>query len=482
MARDLGSIARFLDADLQLGGALTRSSRVAEAMAVGDHVTTGHTSYVTLLVGDVEAVVDALRPDKAERTPDQAEGTPEGRYESVALVVVGPDEEAPFQADPALNVLRVPNAEAHEVLLRLQTLLAVDAAAEDRAVLSATKVLTLAARRSGAVGVVVELARRVDGWAVLLDTDGEVIARSGAGSLHVQDAVAVAFRRPVRVRNTDLQVHPVGEATDVSAHLVVSSRRGSTTHTRNLSSQAAALLDLVMRTHDGGRTERLGRATMMGVLREGGSSAVDLLHEWGVRERHLVAVAISARHGQLDVEAFVIRVLRENGAPQLLTVNGEVALVYVRPDHAEALLAACAAQSSALHAGVGARAHADRLGVSADQALLAHDAAVEQGAATVRYESLPTVDLLLDRLSDRDTARIAALLDPLDPVFVETLRVWLSENGSWSVSATRLGIHRQTLASRLRRIEESTGLSMDSPDDRAAAWLAIRARGSGVRG
>ncbi|MCW2561397.1 MAG: hypothetical protein JWP55_5361, partial [Mycobacterium sp.] len=31
------------------------------------------------------------------------------------------------------------------------------------------------------------------------------------------------------------------------------------------------------------------------------------------------------------------------------------------------------------------------------------------------------------------------------------------------------------LTTRIRRIEELTGLSMSNPDDRTAAWLAIRA-------
>jgi purine catabolism regulator len=36
-------------------------------------------------------------------------------------------------------------------------------------------------------------------------------------------------------------------------------------------------------------------------------------------------------------------------------------------------------------------------------------------------------------------------------------------------------VHRQTLAARIRRIEDLSGLSMSNPDDRTAAWLAIRA-------
>jgi purine catabolism regulator len=55
--------------------------------------------------------------------------------------------------------------------------------------------------------------------------------------------------------------------------------------------------------------------------------------------------------------------------------------------------------------------------------------------------------------------------------------VFLSAHGGHRASAARLGIHRQTLVSRIRRVEDLTGLSMDRADDRAAAWLALRASG-----
>lgn len=89
---------------------------------------------------------------------------------------------------------------------------------------------------------------------------------------------------------------------------------------------------------------------------------------------------------------------------------------------------------------------------------------------------MPTVDLVLDRLAPGDARTLAALVDPLDDDLVDTLHTFLAENGAWGAAAARLGVHRQTLAARVRRIEHVTGLSMSSADDRAAAWLALRAR------
>lgn len=218
-----------------------------------------------------------------------------------------------------VTALIAPTVDPSVVLPTLQAVLATDAAAEDRAVLAATKVLALAARRSGVAGVVAELARRLDGWAVLLDRDAQPIASAGAGALHIGDAVAVAFNRPVRVRSRALQVHPVGTDEDMSAFLVVTARSGSTSRARDLSSQAAALLDLLLRTHDGSRTERLGRATMMRVLEDGGPNAVALAKDWGVRDRALAAFTLSARSSSVDAERAVIHWLEDLGAPHLLT-------------------------------------------------------------------------------------------------------------------------------------------------------------------
>lgn len=190
----------------------------------------------------------------------------------------------------------------------LTALLAVDQAAEARAITSAMRVLTLAARRSGITGVIAELAHRIDGWAVLLDRHGEVITTAGAGSLHIDDAVAVAVGRPVRVRHRALQVHPVGPGQDITAQLVTAPRNDSSGRGRELSSQAAALLDLLMRTRDSSHLERLGRSMMLETVLEGGGGDAspaslgrartkpggirpDLAHQWRGRGASAGAVA-----------------------------------------------------------------------------------------------------------------------------------------------------------------------------------------------
>lgn len=461
MTRDLASIARLLGATLVDGGTHGPKAPVSSVVPLVDFAVVPHPQFATLVVGHPLEIASALESDD--------------RRDQLALAVVVVTGRLDVVPD-GITAIVDPDMDAAVVLPTLQALLATDAAAEDRAVLAATKVLALAARRSGVAGVVAELARRLDGWAVLLDRDAQPIASAGAGALHIGDAVAVAFNRPVRVRSRALQVHPVGTDDDMSAFLVVTARSGSTSRARDLSSQAAALLDLLLRTHDGSRTERLGRATMMRVLEDGGHTALALAREWGVRDRALIAFTLSARSSSVDAERVVIHWLEDLGAPHLLSAAHGTVSGFAREEHVEEVARRASAFSVPLHLGLGSPAPIDALSISREESRRAHDAAVTERRSVVRYRGMPTVELVLDRLSPADARRLTSLLEPLhDAELIETLRCFLAENGAWGTAATRLGIHRQTLTARVHRIEQLTGLSMSSADDRAAAWIALRA-------
>lgn len=461
MTRDLASITRLLGATLIEAGSLGARAPVSSVVPLADFAVVPHPQFATLVVGSSDEIATALAGDER------------GASLRLAVVVVtGAGGTVPDGVTAIVEPAMAPEL----VLPTLQAVLATDAAAEDRAVLAATKVLALAARRSGVAGVIAELARRLDGWAVLLDRDAQPIASAGAGALHIGDAVAVAFNRPVRVRSRALQVHPVGTDEDMSAFLVVTARSGSTSRARDLSSQAAALLDLLLRTHDGSRTERLGRATMMRVLAEDGTTAVMLAKEWGVRDRTLAAFALSARSSDVDAERVVIHWLEDLGAPHLLSASQGIVTGFAREEHVEEIARRAASFTVPLHLGLGSPAPIDALAGSAEESRRAHDVAVAEGRGVVRYRHMPTIDLVLDRLSSSDARRLAALIEPLRADdLIDTLRSFLAENGAWGAAAARLGVHRQTLAARVRRIEQLTGLSMSSPDDRVAAWMALRA-------
>ena len=369
----------------------------------------------------------------------------------------------------------------------LAALIADDRAAADRRVTAGVNVLTQVARRGGVTAVIAELAHRIDGWAVLLDAQGRLIASAGAGRLHVSDAVASALGRPVRVRHDGLQLHQVGSDRDLAGTLVVSSRSSSRSHARDLASQAAALFDLLLRTHDPSLTEHLGRESLLETVLAGGDRARELLRRWGVHDASLTAFALGAKTRAVDLERLLRRWCDELGAEYVFASGPGRVRGFVRDELAEELASRVAdatpAAGGRIHLGLGAPAPVEALGRSATQARQALEAALEDGRPVVRYAELPTVELVLAGVDAARGAELARVLEPLRDaggdygVLGATLRVFLAEHGAHRASAARLGIHRQTLVARIRRVEELTGLSLDRADDRTAAWLAVRAAG-----
>lgn len=470
VARDVAAVARYLDGDL-LDGTVPAARHVNSVVSFDAFAMPTDSLFTTLVVADERELTG--RHDRPERLDALRD----------AVVVTRSTAVEVRERLRAAGVTAIVGAgEAQEVLLPgLTALLAVDQAAEARAITSAMRVLTLAARRSGITGVIAELAHRIDGWAVLLDRHGEVITTAGAGRLHIDDAIAVAVGRPVRVRHRALQVHPVGPGQDISAQLVTAPRNDSSGRGRELGSQAAALLDLLLRTRDSSHLERLGRAMMLETVLQGGEEATRVLRRWGVHERSLVGFALASRSSGVDVEHLLALWLDELGAEHVFASHRGLVHGVVREEHVAEIARRVHSFASTLFLGVGLTAPTDGLGRSVDQARQACEVARTGGERVVRYRAIPTVAYVLDHLSSEDTQRVAGLLSPLDEAeqtgqLVETLWVFLATNGAWGESATRLRIHRQTLTTRVRRIEDLLGLSLDDPDDRVAAWLALRAR------
>ena len=78
-------------------------------------------------------------------------------------------------------------------------------------------------------------------------------------------------------------------------------------------------------------------------------------------------------------------------------------------------------------------------------------------------------------LLDYDAARNANL--------VESLKGFLANNRSWQKASADLHIHKQTLVYRMRRVEELSGRKLDSTQDVAELWLALKAaEASGLPG
>lgn len=475
MALDLNAVARLV------GGTYREEQQPATTLVdaivpIEQLVVTANPAFATLVTGSTASLL---------RTLHSGSSTLSTLKNAVFVTHEETDELSELLGKNHINAITGATSEGALLHSRLEALLLSDQAAEDRLVTSGMKVLTQVARRGGTLAVVVELAHRIDGWAVLLDASGQEITSAGAGRLHIQDAAAVAFNKPIRVRHRGLQVHPVGSDTDLLGYLVIASRSSSTSRNRDLASQAAALLDLILRTHDYSTTERLGRDVLIDTLITGGEASSTLLRRWGIHDSSLTGFALGARTRSIELERLVLRWLDEIGATHVLSMKRDRLIGFIRNDLADELADRVEQFSvgdmPALNLGLGTPVSVSSLARTASEARQAEEMATVSGKAVVRYKALPTVSFILDQIEQQDSSQLTSVLDPLRTKegkhgdLTETLKAFLLENGGWRSTAARLNIHRQTLSNRVQRIEELTGLSLDSPDDRASAWLALRA-------
>lgn len=124
----------------------------------------------------------------------------------------------------------------------------------------------------------------------------------------------------------------------------------------------------------------------------------------------------------------------------------------------------------------GFRGLADTLGEAADAARIA----AERSATGwfVRVDGLGLEQLLLVwTANDRFLPAARSLLEPLDGVpgdLRRTLRTYLDNESAIGATAEELGLHRNTVATRIQRVQELLGVDMTDPEVRLALHLACR--------
>ena len=69
---------------------------------------------------------------------------------------------------------------------------------------------------------------------------------------------------------------------------------------------------------------------------------------------------------------------------------------------------------------------------------------------------------------------LAPLIDSGDPALLHTLEVYLDHESSAAGTAAALGVHRNTVAQRVHRIEALLGASLAQVDERLTLQLACR--------
>lgn len=248
------------------------------------------------------------------------------------------------------------------------------------------------------------------------------------------------------------------------------------------------------------RIERRVLDQLLELLASGEASlpgVVSRLHTLHVETEHgLVAVALAA--GAAEVGVAVLDELLRPLAPGIVTAaeHEAVALVPLAGNSADELAAHLLKGARTLEAGLGEERIT--LGVSsvtsgpAGLSSLIEEARHARTLASlgagrvsvVTGEDVSSHRTLLaaipSELRRSFRARLLGRLESYDTTnqtdLLETLETFLEESGSWTTTAERLHVHVNTLRYRLKRIEELTGRSLNSWDERVDFLLALRMR------
>lgn len=345
----------------------------------------------------------------------------------------------------------------------------------------------------GVTALVERLAGLVDGAAALVGRDGAVLEgphgpRSAALDLaSVREEVARLLPRGLRAAASAAGpagttiVRPLGVHARPEAWLSVLVPGRPAEAERVALSTAVTLLGLALeRRREQRRTGRRLRAR-----------AVELVLADEPRTARIVLGA-ATRAGDADPSLpRRVRVLRAVGSDDdrhdaLAAVEQERLLAGVVGDElvvvAGAVRAAAVADLLAhrgLRVGVGRGMPTERASASHDTA--GHALATTTAAAPVRtWDDLAGAGVvgLLGR--EAATAFAGSFLAPLgeDPVLLETLGAFLHEHGSRGETAARLAVHRNTVRNRVEQIEARLGRSLDDPQVRVDAWVALQVTGA----
>lgn len=339
------------------------------------------------------------------------------------------------------------------------------------------------------------LARLVDAWVVLLNRSGEVMqaeppsAASHAARLRADVDRLGSKGGPTSGRFTrdgaDVWMQALG--TPGRGFLAVGSTRALNSTDQHVVNTAVSLLTLsrkqsrqlhLARRHLRARLFTLLTAGQIDLVRE---SARDVGRPLPEPPLQVVALAgsrpardsatdvLEAEADRLEEPVFFAEV--ERAAVALVTSGGSTAR----------WLGELPQRIEGLRAGVSDEIDGDAVGEGHRQAMQAVEHAQRTQGSLAHFRDIAGAGLFSMVPPDQARAFADSLLAPLrdNTKLVESLREWLRQHGQWDPAAARLTVHRHTLRNRMRKVEELTGRSLDSPGFRAELWFAMQYTGAG---
>ncbi len=384
--------------------------------------------------------------------------------------------------DHGLNLLEIPRHTTFVAISRsVARLLEQREEAEARAALDLQRELTSAAARPDPRRAIVErLSSLLGGGACLVTPDGRPLAGSAEGL----DLALVAGEldrirgHGLRGASTSSDRHaafflvPVGLSGRPRHYLAASVPGRPTDGQRSAVTTAVALLSFVAEQD---RRQRESRRTLttrvLELLARGEALTAQVVAEAADLPPLPDRVQVLRASGPPAAQEDALGELEERGLPAAV-VDGEL---WVVTTPAAATGRAQALGSAGLRVGVGEAVRRTDCAVShrtAGQAL----ARSAPAAPVVHWEDLVREGAVA--LVDPDVAASfsASFLGELPDELVATLRSFLRHHGSRQQVAHELGVHRNTVRNRVEQIQAYLGRSLEDPDTRASAWLALQAR------
>jgi len=360
------------------------------------------------------------------------------------------------------------------------------------------EIFARATLRDGVPGVVAALGQALSATAVVIGTDGRLLAATGRDTEHVIAITAEAARnmRPRSGRRHASRViadgagyctiQTVRAAQTARGYLAVRSEVALSASDRLLVAHALSLISIELekpaKVIDA--EQRLRTAVTLALLGEPRSVDPGVLRYFGFDPDGDVVVVVLTNVGALlPAEAHVTDMLGGGDVPYLMCPIDDEIVIILPGDHA--------GKGRNIHRRLGAQLERQLGGGQSSPASLGDlDFGLNQARAAARanadgrFREFDHFDVLGMLLGIRDRGELELLAHSLNPLdsdatdrtLLDTLEAFLSCNGQVETAATKLNIHRHTMRNRLRRIGELTGCDLQSADTRAAMWLAIKAR------
>ncbi|PKV96646.1 PucR-like helix-turn-helix protein [Amycolatopsis echigonensis] len=345
--------------------------------------------------------------------------------------------------------------------------------------------------------IVTVLRRLLDAPVAVLDGRGEVLA----GELAEAARVRVHEPVPQRVALADgvLLAHPAESSVWLAAELTGAKSPRADVVAATLAVAAGAVQRWLLAHRLELERDARSRSALLGdLLRQDTEPGADLRRRaadagWRLGGWHVgLRIGVPADVDTVSRTQEVVRALRAESIDAVTVEHGEGWTGWVTfeqeptAERVRALSARLRAVHRSLrrtfdaHLGVG-RPHADGLTATVAEATDAARLAATRPETGhfLHVDQLGMAQLLLEwTRTDTFEPAARALLAPLVSVpgdLIRTLAAYLDAESSLAETATVLGIHRNTVAARISRIEQLLHVDLSRPDERLALHLAARA-------